>query len=369
MRKKNIAPYLILTLILLGGLSVSKKLTNPLRARSVSVVTHIKPHHHPRSSEYVKLKAENKRLKEHLEGISDWLLFDQRLERQLDRLEALADREKVQLPSKDFIERRKTELSNLLTSQMQSCPANIIHRDPVSWSSSFWIDVGSNDNAKLGGLIVARNSPVIANGCIVGVVEQVEKDKARVRLITDSGLICAVRAVRGERQALRLYDMIEQLSDNLAYSDELFVSEEEKTKLLEVFSKLENRLLSSKEDSYLAKGEIRGGSVPIFRSKSSSLIGIGFNYDFSDCEGMAKDLISGRDIDQKEGLFRPLIKKGDMLVSSGLDGVFPPGLDVAVVSKVFPLNEGDFSYELQAKPAAGHLDDLKVVFVLPPITQ
>lgn len=366
MRKKSITPYVILALFLIGILSFPKIISDHMRFCAISVPSSAKKKiHHPINSEYEKLKAENKRLKEHLDGISDWLLFDQRLEKQLDRLHDLSQKKEDTPYWNDFLERRKQELSNLLKAQIESWPANIIYRDPISWSSSFWVDMGQNDNEKLGKVIIAKNSPVISNGCIIGVVEQVYKDKSRVRLITDSGLICSVRAVRGKRQNLRLYEKLDLLSDDLSYNDELFVTDGEKQQLLEVFAKLKNRLFSTKEDSYLAKGEIRGCSAPIFRSKSSLLKGIGFNYDFSDEEGLCKDLLSGRDITQKEGFIRPLIKKGDLLITTGFDGVFPPGLDVAIASKVFPLK--DFSYELEAKPAVGNLDSLKVVFILPPI--
>jgi rod shape-determining protein MreC len=52
-----------------------------------------------------------------------------------------------------------------------------------------------------------------------------------------------------------------------------------------------------------------------------------------------------------------------------LDGVFPPGLDVATITKIHPLKEGDYYYELEAKPTAGNMYNLSYVFVIPPVSE
>lgn len=41
---------------------------------------------------------------------------------------------------------------------------------------------------------------------------------------------------------------------------------------------------------------------------------------------------------------------------------------VAEVTKVHPLKEGDYFYELEALPVAGNFDDLSLVFVIPPVS-
>ena len=49
----------------------------------------------------------------------------------------------------------------------------MVFREPSSWSSAFWIDVGERQNKALGKNIVAKNSPVLFGTSIVGVVEYV----------------------------------------------------------------------------------------------------------------------------------------------------------------------------------------------------
>ena len=63
------------------------------------------------------------------------------------------------------------------------------------------------------------------------------------------------------------------------------------------------------------------------------------------------------------------MQNGDLLITTGLDGIFPAGLLVARVSKVHDLEEGAYSYRIEAKPTCLMLSELQVVFVLPPISQ
>ncbi len=59
------------------------------------------------------------------------------------------------------------------------------------------------------------------------------------------------------------------------------------------------------------------------------------------------------------------IEVGDVLVTSGLDDVFPPNLPVALVTAVNRIGEGEFA-EVQATPS-GHLDRIQeVLLVWPP---
>ena len=40
---------------------------------------------------------------------------------------------------------------------------------------------------------------------------------------------------------------------------------------------------------------------------------------------------------------------------------------VGVVSKLYPLREGDYFYRLEAKPAIPDMEEIKVVFIMPPL--
>ena len=247
---------------------------------------------------------------------------------------------------KIFLGERATRIS--------ASPAKVLFRDPSLWSGSIWIALGESDNSE-DLIVIAKNSPVLLGNSLIGVVEYVGETQSRVRLITDAGLTAAVRAVRGGRQNSELLNQLEIAVEHLRVRNELFSSAEEQEKLLSAIGVIQERLAPSKEE-LLAKGELRGRSTPLWRTCSPTLIGIGFNYDFSDEAGPARDLHSGK----------ALLQKGDLLATSGLDGVFPPGIPVAIVSKIEPLKEGSYSYTLEAKPTAGSLQDLRVVFVLPP---
>lgn len=184
--------------------------------------------------------------------------------------------------------------------------AQVIYRDPTSWSSSVWIDVGEETNHTLKRRVVQKNSPVLLGKNVMGAVEYVGKRHSRVRLITDPGLKVAVRALRGSVQNL-------------------------------------------------AKGVISGAGSPEWRSKSS-LKGVGFNYDFPDSKGGAQDLVNPT---------TALIQVHDILVTTGMDGVFPPGLPVAEVTRITHLKEGAFCYDLEAQPITS-LDEISYLYIIPP---
>lgn len=150
-----------------------------------------------------------------------------------------------------------------------------------------------------------KNAPVMKGDVLVGVIDEVKPYQARVRLLTDPTLNPSVRV---ERKGL-----------------------------------------------LLAKGELNGRLKPGFRLPGTKLKGTGFNYDFPDVEGPSRDL---RD---------DILKPGDFLVTTGFDGVFPKGLKVAQVTKIYPLKEGDFYYDLEAESLAGSLNNLERLHVLPPL--
>lgn len=208
----------------------------------------------------------------------------------------------------------RTEIK--LADKQHILAAKVIFRSFDSWNSSLWINKGAADNGVPATIV--KNSPVVVGKSIVGVIDYVGKHQSRVRLITDSGLTPSVRAVRGE------------------------------------------------EPIYLAKGELQGSSGPLWRRRSQVLRGTGFNYDFADDKGEARDLRTGQ-IAGKPNSATALIKVDDVLVTTGMDGIFPEGWQVATVTKIEVLKEGDYCYELEALPTAGNLLDLSTVFVIPPL--
>lgn len=391
MRKVSYFPYLLLTVFLFTLLNLPQNVVNPLRSIAISglipswvklsksrtfflsVPTFSDPiatDELPKEPKLQKLQVENQILTEQKEAIFEWLMFDQKIDQQVQRMENILEEKKGQKDPfwQDFFQRRAEELKSSLDKQIQAYPAKVVFREPSSWCSSIWIDVGEEQSELLGNPIIEKNSPVVVGQSVIGVVEYVGKKQSRVRLITDSGLCPSVRAVRGAPQDQALFELVQSLLMRLRAREDLFQTTAEQNRFLEQLTTVKDRITQDPKGLYLAKGELHGSSYPLWRSRSQTLKGIGFNYDFPDAEGSARDLLNGKPYTSaSEDDKVPLLKVGDLLVTSGLDGIFPPGLHVGIVSKLFDLEDGSFYYNLEAKPTAGNLDDLSQVFVLPPV--
>lgn len=264
------------------------------------------------------------------------------------------------------INRHRIVLENNLRQQLEGLPARVIYRSTAAWNSSLWIDVGNADNTSSDRVIVSKNSPVLSNGAVVGVIDYVGEKQSRVRLITDSGLTISVRAARGGWKDQWLAEMLTTLQRQLSSRHELFAHDFDKDKLLDELALLSGKLQSTSETTLMAKGELSGSSNPLWRSPGQRLKGTGFNYDFADEEGPARDLRSGApEGSLSEDKAIPVLKVKDLLMTTGYDGVFPPGLPVGEIAAIHPLDEGDYYYTLEALPAAGNIDDLAYVLVLP----
>lgn len=354
MRKVNYTPYIVLGLLFLLFFSIPKVFKSTFRSLAQSSFPLKNTRLEIDQTEV--LAAENQRLRAQLQAVDEWLLFDGRFDNQVDLFHTLCKKNEKDLFLREFFQRRADELSALLQKKLFSLPAQVVLREPVSWSSCLWLNVGEKQNRSLGKLVVAKNSPVIKGNTLIGVIEEVFADRSRVRLITDPALIPSVRAVRGSRQDFEVAQQINTLVDRIKAQEHLFVDEKEKESFLSSLLHLKSRLYKSKEDLYLAKGELHGSISVSNRSRSPLLKGLGFNYAFSDQEGDAQSIYTKI----------PLIQSGDLLVTTGLDGIFPNDLDVAIVTKVFPLRPEDCTYKIEARSTVGNLDDLSTLYVLPP---
>jgi cell shape-determining protein MreC len=314
-----------------------------------------------------ELQRENQVLLAQLEHLRQWLLCEDRIEQQMQRLKEYEGLSTTS-PAKDFYQRRALEMTSLLGLELQALPAKVIFREPATWSSFLWINVGEKHNRALGKKIVAKNSPVLFGGCLVGVIEDVRISQSRVRLITDERLTPSVRSVRGQMQSEQLCTQLQGLVRVLEVRKDLFRSSEEHKAFLSFFDRLKSRLDTDGESRYLAKGILKGNSTPQWRARTTTLSGLGFNYDRSDKEGPAKELRTGRPLHAlASGESLALLKEGDLLITSGLDGVLPAGLPVAFVKTVETLKEGSTAYDITAEAAVGSLDHLTSVVVLPAI--
>ncbi len=378
MRRQSYTPYIFLVCLLFCVFSIPPKKANKIRA---SVIGCIAPSFEgvsflkssifkllviaPRGAsfqdphqiqEIEELKSENLSLKRQIDSMREYLLFEDRIDEQVEKLKLVQKNIPDDLFYKEFFRRRSEEISSLIDLQIRSMPAKVIFREPGARSSILWLGVGEKDNELLGARIVAVGSPVVIGTSVVGAVEEVGYKQCKVRLITDSGLVPSVRTTRGSLQNHYLLERLEDVLTALELREDLFSSRELQIKSLLEFNRLKNLLSQNVNDRFLAKGELRGSKNPFFRMRGQTLKGIGFNYDFPDEEGLPRDLRTG-----------DILRVGDLLITTGYDGIFPPGLDVAIVSKIGRLKEGASSYEIEARLTCGNLDELSHFLVLPPI--
>lgn len=323
MRRKSHKPYFLLFLFLLFLISLPQSSTEKIQGltfatfapmwQTIAAVPMI-PQTTSEGEALSRLELENQMLKKEMKRLQEMVQHHREV---LSQVNQFKKTEASKLSKRDV-----EHFKELLNLQVLSIPASVIFRSATSWSSSLWINVGEANNRKIGSTVVAKNSPVVVGKSVVGVIDYVGEHQSRVRLITDSGLNPSVRVARTGLEGI----------------------------------------------AYLAKGELHGSSSPLWRSRGQHLHGIGFNYDFADEEGPARDLHSGIPVKESdESLAIPILKVKDLLVTTGMDGVFPMGLHVAEVMHVYPLREGDYFYEIEAVPTAGNLNDLTVVYVMPPL--
>ena len=345
--KKRYASYFLLTVFLFVLLNLPGPFVTGLRGKFLFAEGRFSA---KREDEILQLRIENKKLKDDLCDVRNWIVLQDRIEGHVKRVEELLEKRGYG----KFYQRRIRDLLNLLEKEVYSVEAKVIFRDPAFWASGFWIDKGEKENRSLGAKILAKNSPVLYGDSLIGVIEIVEEKRSYVRLITDTALTPAVRAVRGGEQNISILQNITLLEEEIALRENLTAPN-----LLQELSHIKKDLAQDGETFYLAKGELRGSSYPLWRSRSSTLRGVGFNYEFSDTEGPARTL--------HEKIKTPLLSVGDLLITSGLDGLFPAGLPIATISKIFPLKEGDFAYDIEAILTSGNLDMVQNVQIYPPL--
>lgn len=365
-RRKHFYPFLSFLFFFFFLLSIPQPIVQELRSVCIAGISpsweffsHLKHSFLRAEKKFDKqeeqLKLENQILKNQLTHLENWFFEEKRLSEEKQLLLLLS--EKIE---EDFFARRLEALREIISRQLQALPAKVIFREPALWGSHLWINVGNYHNKRLGSEIIAKNSPVVVGRNIVGIVEEVKEKHSLVRLITDSSFHPSVRAVRGSEQNRMILEQIESLLKILHFREDLPLKEN----LEELLIAFKKQLYSEGTSLYLAKGELQGMSEPLWRATTWKLKGLGFNYDFSDQEGASRELRTGALEHQENAV--PLIHVGDLLITTGMDGVFPADLHVGIVTKILPLREGGCSYDLEAIPTLTNLHNLTDVFVLPP---
>jgi rod shape-determining protein MreC len=369
--------YIFIAFFILCQLSLSTKTTDRLRSMSVAALSPPWLGLSSAKESVFKIAAvwpsggyyTSPEMKNELEGLK---LENHNLRYQVELLKAQVDLEKLvgeeaELLKKfvqddAYAKRRKAEVFRLIDLYTPAVVGKVIFRETASWSSSFWINLGEKTNHDLGKTVIAKNSPVVVGTSLLGIVEYVGQHRSRVRLVTDASIVPSVRILRGSEQVQVIAQQIKKLLEMVSGCEEMIQDHPVKKELIDFYQKLN----PSGKNYYLAKGELKGMKEPLFRCRQALLQGIGFNYDFEDEEGSARDLKSGRPL-QGSAQEIPLVQKGDILVTTGMDGIFPAGLKTGQVTKVFPLREGASAYELDALSLIENFDDISYVTVLPPL--
>jgi rod shape-determining protein MreC len=328
--------YIFLALVLLLVLSISDPVATGLRSLTIATIapswrhisnvkelflnmTTVWPtggyHTSPRVvKELEMIRLENYQLKSQLELLKAELSLEKVIEDQVHQLMHMTDIDA-------YAQRRKQEIFRQLELYSHAITARIIFQENGSWKSSVWVNVGEETNQRLKTRLIEKNSPVVIGTTVIGLVDYVGKSRSRVRFITDRALNPSVRAIRGEERS-----------------------------------------------TYLAKGEVQGMRYPLWRSRGTILRGLGFNYDFEDVEGPSRDLRTGKAAATATTGALPLIQVGDAIITTGMDGLFPAGLRVGVISKVYPLKEGSCSYEADIQSYIEEFESLSFLTILPSLS-
>ncbi|WP_213318846.1 rod shape-determining protein MreC [Chlamydiifrater volucris] len=223
----------------------------------------------------------------------------------------------------------------------KSIEARIIFRDPTYWGSSLWIDVGKDS-------VIQKHSPVVCGKLLLGIVDYVGEKQSRVRVISDVGMKPSVASAKCSMKSGSIQILADRLVSSLETLPKACLEEKEKTNFTRLISEF-SRSIYCEGEGPVFRGILCGSGNPLWSREVDVLHGEGF-YSASE-KGGEETLVPG-----------------DILVTTGLDGIFPPGLLVAEVTKVFPLKEGSCTFSLEAKSLISGLERLDWVSILSPMS-
>ncbi|ACZ32627.1 cell shape-determining protein [Chlamydia pneumoniae LPCoLN] len=213
----------------------------------------------------------------------------------------------------------------------------VVYRDYTHWSSSCWVNVGKTHGIK-------KNSPVLSGNVLVGLVDYVGEHQSRIRLITDVGMKPSVVAMRGDIQSWWIKHSLRELIRQVEQISHAYILEKDKYEKISQLQELDSLIQGEGENQALLRGILSGVGGALWKEGSLCLEGEGFYFS----EG--KTLLPG-----------------DILVTTGLDGVFPPGLLVARVTKVKAPRDGACAFKIEAQSLEEKLMELDQLFILPPL--
>ncbi len=309
MHKKFVFSYLLILFLLLASLTISKKtietfrgdtisFLSPFLEKILSIKTFFSFSESPpngekfTSQEQIQhLQLENQLLQIEIADLHHLLHYQKKIQIKLDQLAESNLEEFNEL--ENLYQTASDRMIKNLKWQVKAIPARVIFRSFDQWNSIVWINVGENDNEKESIPVIAKNSPVLIDQAVVGVIDYVGKNQARVRLITDSTITPSVRVARGGEYDLLMTDYIDNILHAITPKIAGSLNFDEYNQIKQLLSKLKQSLQPCKKSWYLAKGELKGSILPIGYGPPV-LKGTGFNYDFPDEEGESRDLRTGK---------------------------------------------------------------------------
>ena len=303
-----------------------------------------------------KMTLDNQILKSQITYIQEWIGTQQKVEDFFSELKKLEKTKQLAITSQDHQKKRILVLQDFLQQFSRYAFAKIIFKEPFSSSSFAWINLGELYNQKIGGKILAKNSPVVVGDVLVGVVEEVFLNYSKIRLITDPNLVVSVRAIRGDQQLKNLDSKVMELLDCLELTEDFKWADKEQLKV--TLTSLHEQLEKDGNDRYFAYGEIYGREYSPFLAFQNELIGDGFHLKVE--ERLLRTSTESR------GFKDVIIKKGDLLVTTGLDGLFPKGFKVGIVTDVSPAQIGRLAHKIKARSILENIHEVQFVQILPP---
>lgn len=284
-------------------------------------------------------------------------------------------------------EERKTEealkqIQSTVKLPFKPLIGSVIYQESPPYGTALWINIGKKNvfqEQKTGesGITdstqfpLEKNCPVICQGTLVGCIDYVGDYASRVILLSDPKLAVSAQVKR----SLDARKRAEAIEAGLAFRKALQVysqtANQKKSQSMEKALKAVDTIVlllekstkdqtSTKDILFLAKGQLRGSKS---KEKPILIDGVGFTCDFEDIFSTKRDLRTGQAHPHDERI--AIVKPGDILETTGLDGVFPRGLPVALVKEVLPLVEGATSYTIKASPLLHSFPSFEYLSVLP----
>src|SRR3990167_6542677 len=181
MKKESFYPYIIVVFLLFMSVSISKSKIGKFQEILIGsfIPTRATLYNKKGGSDLIRLKTlelENELLKNQANSFYEYLQFEEKIGEQFDLLKQITTEGKEDLYWNEFFRRRADEIKSVLKINLESIPAKVIYRDPNSYSSSLWINIGEKQNENIGRSIISKNSPVVIGKNLVGIIEHVGKN-------------------------------------------------------------------------------------------------------------------------------------------------------------------------------------------------